>query len=91
MGTWEHMAILEGNKGTRAPLRDPLLWACGKDVCMQARHSLCQCGDSEGLFSHPRKPGSRNTAENLSWSCVNSRKLFSSMCAYFGESSVSAL
>ena len=23
MGTWEHRAILEGNKGTRTPLGDP--------------------------------------------------------------------
>ena len=24
VGTWEHRAILEGNKGTRTPLGDPL-------------------------------------------------------------------
>ena len=26
MGTWEHKAILEGNKGTRTPLGDPQAW-----------------------------------------------------------------
>ena len=26
MGTWEHRAILEGNKGTRTPLGDPPCW-----------------------------------------------------------------
>ena len=26
VGTWEHRAILEGNKGTRNPLGDPQLW-----------------------------------------------------------------